>query len=216
MTSENTEQTPGENIEENNKNLTRSENPEQQTPLATYANLCKQPEGNEERFSPGRGRFPEMQTPPSRARICTTKFAKNANLDSSPEKHARGRSMEKRTERKKEVQAVHQVALHRHHQQAHHIHPVQLSSTWMEVNSTKNCNASDIDFLSIKQALQQTIVLIGQAAHSVTSHRRNTILSVLLKDSRKASYMISHDKREQRGSKNQTSTSLGKKLEANF
>lgn len=124
--------------------------------------------------------------------------------------------MEKRTERKKEVQAVHQVALHRHHQQAHHIHPVQLSSTWMEVNSTKNCNASDIDFLSIKQALQQTIVLIGQAAHSVTSHRRNTILSVLLKDSRKASYMISHDKREQRGSKNQTSTSLGKKLEANF
>lgn len=29
MTSENTQQTPGENIEENNKNLTRSENPEQ-------------------------------------------------------------------------------------------------------------------------------------------------------------------------------------------
>ena len=41
MTSENTEQTPGENIEENNTNLTRSENPEQQAPLATYANLYK-------------------------------------------------------------------------------------------------------------------------------------------------------------------------------
>ena len=35
MISENTEQTPGEFIGKNKKNLARSENPEQQAPLAT-------------------------------------------------------------------------------------------------------------------------------------------------------------------------------------
>ena len=45
MTSDNTEQTPGENTEENKKNLARSQNPRQQAPLTTSVDLCKQPEG---------------------------------------------------------------------------------------------------------------------------------------------------------------------------
>ena len=51
MASENTGRTLGESIEKNKTNLVRSENPEQQALLATSGYLCKQPEGNKERFS---------------------------------------------------------------------------------------------------------------------------------------------------------------------
>ena len=96
MTSENTEQTAGENIEENKKNLGSSENPEQQAVLATSVDLHKQPEGNKEG-----GRFLEKQPPHSTAGTCGAEPAKDAKLDSSLEKHARGRSRERKKDRKK-------------------------------------------------------------------------------------------------------------------
>ena len=55
-----------------------------------------------------------------------------------------------------------------------------LSGIWMEVNSMKNNNASNIDFHSLNQALQQTIVLIGQSLHCVAYHRRNESFKCLI------------------------------------
>ena len=50
MISENTEQTLGENIEKNKKNLARSGTPEQQAFLANSKDLGKQPKGKKESF----------------------------------------------------------------------------------------------------------------------------------------------------------------------
>ena len=116
MISENTEKTLGENIEENKKNLAKSENPEQ---------LRKHPDGNKERFSPEGDRF--LQAPPSIAGICAAQPAKDGNcipllkniIGADPGK-------ERKTKRKREeFQAAQQVAIHRHHKRGHHIHPPQ-------------------------------------------------------------------------------------------
>ena len=101
MTRENTEQTPGENIEVNKKNLARPRNPKQQAPLANSGHLHKQPEGNKERFSTEGCRFPENHAPLFTARMCTGQSAKDAKLNSSPEKHAKGISRERKENRKK-------------------------------------------------------------------------------------------------------------------
>ena len=90
MISENTEKTLGENIEENKKNLAKSENPEQ---------LRKHPDGNKERFSPEGDRF--LQAPPSIAGICAAQPAKDGKLHSSPKKYNRGRSRERKKDKKK-------------------------------------------------------------------------------------------------------------------
>ena len=92
MASKNTKQTPGENNDKNKKNLARSENPEQQAPLAASGYLPKKPESNRERFLTEENRFYEKQVPPSTAGICTIQPAKDEKLHSSPEEEARDRS----------------------------------------------------------------------------------------------------------------------------
>ena len=62
-----------------------------------------------------------------------------------------------------------------------------LSQTQMGVDSMKDSTPSEVDFHGLTQALEQAIVLVGQAAHSITYHRRIKILNALLKKTRKVS-----------------------------
>ena len=44
-----------------------------------------------------------------------------------------------------------------------------LSQIWMGVNSMKDSTSSEVQFKGFTQTAEQTIVLVGQAAHSITS-----------------------------------------------
>lgn len=61
------------------------------------------------------------------------------------------------------------------------------SKIWLGVDAMKNVDPYEFVFYSLMKGLEQAIVLVAQASHTVIHYRRNHIYSALLKDSRKKS-----------------------------
>lgn len=58
------------------------------------------------------------------------------------------------------------------------------------MNVILTSNPSEFDFLGLTEVLEQNIVLVSQAAHSMTHCRSHDILGALLKESIKTSQTL--------------------------
>ena len=65
-----------------------------------------------------------------------------------------------------------------------------LSWIWMGLNSLKDSTPTKVDFDGLTQAVEQVIILVGRATHSITYHRQMKILNALLKETRKATHNV--------------------------
>lgn len=61
-----------------------------------------------------------------------------------------------------------------------------LCKTWLVKDTMKNYEQSKLNFHSLTEVLEQTIILVDQASNSTMCYKRNNILRAFLKDGRKA------------------------------